>query len=93
MLEGYQVVPPLFSGDDLRGVFLCVRRICGHQDSCAFRDFRRVQECFHLGDLVSAVGDPDLRYRYSLVVQQRGEHCDLAVFFGPCAAHYLPVER
>jgi hypothetical protein len=27
------------------------------------------------------------------VVQQRGEHCDLVVFVGPCAAHYLSVER
>src|SRR6266699_1438785 len=90
-LEGYQVVPPLFSSDDLRGVFLCVRRICGYQDNCAFRNFRRVQKCFHLGDLVGAVGDPDLRYRYSLVVQQCGKHCDLAVFIGPCIPDLEPV--
>ena len=46
-----------------------------------------------LGDLVGAVGYPELRYRDGLAVEHRGEQRDLVVLVSPCTTHYLPVDR
>ena len=93
MLDGHQVVPSGSGADGFRGFPLGVRGVEGDEDRFSFRDGGGLQEGVRLGDLVGAVGYPDLRYRDGLAVEHRGEQGDLVVLVSPCPTHYLPVDR
>ena len=93
MLDGHQEIPSGFPGDGFRGFPLGVRGVEGDQGRFSSRDSRGVQEGARLGDLVGAIGYPDLRYRDSLAVKHRGGQRDLVVLVSPGAAHCLSVER
>jgi hypothetical protein len=93
MLDGHQVIPSRFPADGSGGFPLGVRGVEGDQDCFSLRDFRCIKEGVRLGDLVSAVGYPELRNRDSLAVEHRGEQRDLPVLVSPCTAHHLPVDR